>query len=243
MSDRFDQAQALLRDASARLDTLEASYRASLDRKSVDLNLQVGIKGILDNLRSSLDYVARELFDRYGSGNVDAKIYFPIAAKGAKKTDFASLVGKNIPGLTQKRPDMLAILEGIQEFASPANSWLPNLATLSIENKHKNLSPQTRRETKQLRIQSGGVSIQLGQECSISMGPGTSIKIGGMTIPGGQVIQPGSSVRRIGPGTVENIIWVSFEFSDIGKPVLPFLKTAIAGVSQLVGAIRNRVNP
>lgn len=226
MSDRFKQAMALIQNAKTRLINVERTYRVSLDEKNVDLSLQVGIKVILDNLRSALDYIAHELFDQGGSGPPGLKIYFPIAAKGSRKSDFQSLVGRNIPGLLQKRPDLVALLETFQEFSSVGNSWLPDLATLSIENKHKQLTPQKRTETERINVMMPSGSANWDPK-RIGFRPGVFV--------GGVPINPDTQLPI--PSTTQMVtreIWVSFDFADINRPVLPFLKEAIKGVEAII---------
>jgi hypothetical protein len=94
----------------------------------------------------------------------------------------------------------------------PVNAWLPDLATLSNENKHENLTPQTRTETHELRVESLGAGISIGEGAAISLGAGTSIQIGGAFIPGGQLLKLGDPVKMIGDGSLQDIVWVGFLF-------------------------------
>ena len=241
MCNRFEQAKALVQEVTNRLPEIEKSYNDSLAKRNIDVALQVGIKGIIDNLRSALDYVAYELYDRFGAKTGNAKVYFPIASREAKQTDFKSLVGKNIPNLPERYPDIVSVFESFQYFTSSDNSWLPDLAILAIENKHKNFSPQVRKETRELRIQSGGSAVSIGEGSRIQIGSNAMIQIGGMVIPGGQTIGPGSPPLQYGSGKVEDITWVSFEFTDIGQPVLPFLKKSTDGVAKIIETIHGKI--
>jgi hypothetical protein len=241
MCNRFEQAKALVQEVISRLPEIEKRYNDSLSKKNIDVSLQVGIKGVIDNLRSALDYVAYELYDRFGAKTGNDRVYFPIASKVARQNDFKSLVGKNIPNLPQRYPDMVSVLESFQYFTSSDNSWLPDLATLAIENKHKNLSPQMRKETRELRIQSGGCAVSIGGGSRIEIGRNALIQIGDMVIRGGQTIGPGSPPLRSGSGKVEDITWVSFEFTDIGQPALPFLKKSTDGVAKIIETIHGKI--
>jgi hypothetical protein len=150
-------------------------------------------------------------------------------------------VNSKIPGLGAKRADLVALLASFQEFSAPDNAWLPDLATLSNENKHENLTPQTRNETRELRIESGGAGIRLGQGASISLGHGASIRVGGSVIPGGQTITAGQVPAALGNASVQNIIWVSFKFDGIDRDVVSFLNAATDGVEKIVAAIKRAV--
>jgi len=237
---RFDMAKALLKDAKKRMKKAKTAYEKSLKAKSISADLKIEIKAVLENTRSALDYCARELCDRC-SKPTKRNVYFPITPRGFNATDFKSLVGKNIPGLPGARPDLVELLASFQEFTNPDNGWLPDLATLCNENKHEQLTPQTRREVPEMRIESGGVGIRMTGGASISMGRGTSIRMGNMLIPGGQVLQPGGPVCAYGKGSVKNVVWVSFDFDTIGKPVVPFLQRCVDGVARIVSKLEKTV--
>jgi len=233
----FEDAKALVSHAEEELPRLKAAYEASLHEQTVKPSLLIEIKNIMENLRSALDFAAHGIFDNHGSSNrTNPKIYFPYALLTQSQAAFQSSnrIETCIPGITASRPDIVSKLESYQHFADPKNEWLPVFMDLNNENKHQRLTPQTREEKKQLKLESGGTSISLGSGCSISMGPGTSIQIGGMTIPGGQNISPESPARYGGQGKQTVITWVSFKFDSNGEEVLPFLAKAIQGTRRIV---------
>jgi hypothetical protein len=117
------------------------------------LEVQDRATEVLDKLRSALDYCAHELYEQCNATPPYAtKVYFPIAPRGSKKIDFRGIVGKYIPGLIGARPDLVALLESYQEFAdSKKNSWLPDLATLTNENKHDQFARN--------RVAEGGIAL------------------------------------------------------------------------------------
>jgi hypothetical protein len=142
-SSRFQDAAALVRRAKERLPGLRAAYEKAIAAGEVSAELKMDVKEIIDCLRSALDYCARELYERYGAPTkkgTKPKVYFPIAPAGS---DWKSFLGKSIPGLDEKRPDLARTLERYQPAADPRNNqWLADLAFLSIENKHAQLSAQ-----------------------------------------------------------------------------------------------------
>ena len=229
MTDRFEHASGLVKDAKRRLGEVKNSYEKSLMEKEVSIDLRIAIKNVLDNLRSALDYAARELRERYSpSSGSKGRVYFPIAAKGS---DFRSLVGKNIPGLLKKLPDLLPVLESFQQFFSPSNSWLPDLATLSNENKHERLTPQTRTESERVvaRSQAGTV---IWNPSAVRFGSGVHI--------GGAPVDPKTQLPVPSPQqTISREIWVAFNFETITQPVLPFLNKCIAGVENILETLRS----
>ena len=230
MANRLDQATALVQDAKTRFSQLKAEYEKSLHDREIRVQLQVAIKGILDGLRSALDYVAYDLYERFGDRSQNAKVYFPIAAKGARQNDFRSLAGKNIPGLPDRRPDLVDLLESFQGFASAENQWLPDLATLSIENKHTNLTPQTRTEDERITVRSSGGAVSWNPNL-VKFGSGVSVL--------GAPIDPNTQLPVAGPQhTVRREIWVDFWFATTGQSVLPFLDICTKGTDRIVAGIR-----
>lgn len=108
---------------------------------------------------------------------------------------------------------------------------------LNNENKHERLTPQTREEARQLKLESGGASISLGPGSSISMGRGASMRLGNMTIPGGQHISGESPAQYVGAGTQTVTIWVSFKFQCNGEPVIPFLTNAVNNIRKIINEL------
>lgn len=237
---RFDDAKSLLQHAQGKLPDIKAEYGKSLSKKSVEASLLVDIKNFMENLRSALDFSAHGLFEAYGASNrLNPKIYFPYAPLSQNLTAFRqnNRIEVCIPGISTSRPDVVAKLESYQHFSSADNKWLPLFMELNNENKHQQLTPQEKRESKQLNITSGGAGISLGQGASISLGRGASIQMGGMKIPGGQTISTNSPAKTIGPGQQTIITWVSFHFSSNNEPVVPFLENALTGVSKIVSEL------
>lgn len=230
---KFDQEKALIQSAEEYLRELKNNYEQSLVSKQIDLSLQVQIKNILENLRSALDYVAVKIYDKCSSSKAASKIYFPIARKGAKGSDFVSIVEKNIPDCLKTRPDLVKLLESFQEFTNPNNDWLPDLATLCNENKHVQLTPQTKTE-KVKRITVKTKNSEMGWDpASVHFGSGVSI--------GGVPVNPSTQLPVPSPThTVEKEIWVDFQF-DNNKSVLPFLQECVKGVKDIVEILEKKI--
>ena len=236
----FDDAKELVNHAKSALPKLEQDYQSSLHEKTIKAALLIDIKNIMENLRSALDFSVHGLFTKYGtSPKASPKIYFPYAVLGQNQAAFqaAHRIETCIPGITASRPDIVARVESYQHYSDPANTWLPLFMELNNENKHEKLTPQTRKEARQLRIESGGAAIDLGPGASISLGSGASIQFGDVVIPGGQEFsgERPATVHRSGTQTV--IVWVSFTFDSNGETVLPFLKNAVNQVERIVNEL------
>ena len=238
----FDEACELIAYAKTELTVIETHYRESLDEKSIKPGLLIDIKNYLENLRSALDFAARGLYSKYGvSSKSNSHIYFPYASKQQTMDGFraANRIEQCIPGLGASRPDLVAVLESMQHWNSDY-FWLPDFMELNNENKHERLTPQIRKESKELRISSGRASIRLGEGASIRMGPGASIRMGDSIIPGGQTIDVNNPPTVLGGGHSEIITWVSFSFSTNARAVMPFLLTVLGGVKRIVDDLASR---
>jgi hypothetical protein len=239
-----EDAIELINESKNILAEIKAAYEESLHDQEIKPKFLIKIKNFMENLRSALDFTAHHLFDTYGTSNsTSPNIYFPYAWNDLDLNGFRTknLIQNKIPGLIANRPDIAADIESYQHFASDENSWLPKFMELNNENKHQRLTPQTRKEIKQLNIKSGngGASISLGGGASISLGHGASIQMGDTTILGGQTFDANNPPATIG-GTKEVITWVSFEFTDINEPAYPLLEKALNGCEKIVTELTNK---
>lgn len=236
----FEGAKQLIEHSRKSLQNIEDAYKNSLQEKEIKPELLVEIKNFLENLRSALDFSAQGLFTKYGSSSKkNLKIYFPYAYLGQSLEDFHrdKRIDNCIPGLAANRPDIVATLESYQHFANKFNAWLPSFMDLNNENKHKRLTPQIPKDTKELRISSGEASISLRGDVQIFLGPRSLIQIGDMTVPGGQTFGTNIPPVTVGLGIKEVITWVSFYFESNDQPVLPFLKQALVGCERIINEL------
>ena len=236
----FDEARQLVEHSRDRFSEIQSAYEASLSDQEIKPKLLIDIKNLMENLRSAMDFAAQGLFEKYGSSTSKSpKIYFPYALSSQSEAEFrrSKRIDACIPGLSLNRPDIVEKLISFQHFSDKLNQWLPVFMQLNNENKHQKLTPQIRKEAKELRISSGGASISMGSGASMSIGQGASIRIGGMVIPGGQTFNAERPPVTIGPGEKEVVTWVSFHFSTADTPVLPLLNQALDGVYRMVSEL------
>jgi len=238
---RVKDAKELVRECNSSIEEIQKEYATALNEKEIKPQLLIRIKNFMENLRSSLDFTAHALFDKYGDRSSRKNICFPYAWEGLDITKFRNKnrIEKCIPGLSSNRPDIVAKIEGYQYFSGKENAWLPKFMDLNNENKHQRLTPQKRRERKELRISSGGASMSLGEGALGSMERGASIRMGRMVIPGGQSFNVNKPPITFGEGEKEIITWVSFHFTSNKQPVMPFLKQALRGVEKIVNELSN----
>jgi len=234
---RLDDINTLLEVADEQLQKIQAEYNESLKSKAIRPTLPVYIKNYLENLRSPLDYLAREICEKILSKPERHKTCFPVSCENSKA--FASHMSKHLPGLDVTDNQLYAVLEEIQPYSISGCQALPKLSKLVNENKHNQLSPQARTEGRDLKISFPGGA-------SISMGPGASISGGGLISSGGGWISPGGgtisgdSPASVGGGGVSQTvtIWVSFKFTETGDDVISLLKACRNDVNRILGRVK-----
>lgn len=232
----FEDAKELIVECKSTIKEIKAAYDESLSEQAIKPKLLIKIKNFMENLRSALDFTAHGLFDKYGDHSADTNIYFPYAWEGLDKTGFQSKkrIEKCIPGIMSNRPDIALKIESYQHFESTENRWLPIFMDLNNENKHQKLTPQTRKEIRELRISSDNVGIRISGNAGIKITGNAYIKIGNSIITGNQNITPNNPANIHGNAKQEIIIWVSFHFSSNDEPVYPLLEKALTGTEKIV---------
>ncbi len=158
MSNRKSDIIMLIEKSKKMYSTIEIKYKNSLDKKNIDPNLKIDIKNYCENVRSSLDYLAKEIVFKYcPTANKNDNLYFPICKS---KSIFDNKMKKSYPNLDENNKSLYDYLENIQSFNNLNNQWLMDFNTLTNENKHEKLVEQTRIETKQVNVKfnSGNVS-------------------------------------------------------------------------------------
>jgi hypothetical protein len=222
---RAASIEALLRRAKQDLAALKGEYQASLAEKHVREDLKISIKNIFENLRSCLDYMAHDIFEKHcATAKKPDKLYFPIRATAA---EFAATIPRDFPGLAQNAKPVYDVLEAVQPFVDP---WLGQFNKLNNQNKHQDLVQQTRTEARRVTVthQGGG---------SVSWGPGVTfghgVRVHGVPIdPRTQMPVPNDQVKT------EVVTWVDFRFKEVDQSVLAFLQTSIDKVEGLFRQLR-----
>ena len=210
---------ALLKKSNQDFVDLQASYESSLHEKHVRENLKVSIKNIFENLRSCLDYLAHDIFEKHCSfAKKPDRLYFPIRATS---TDFLSSVSKDYPQLQVTAKAVFDTIESIQPYHDP---WLGQFNKLNNQNKHQDLVEQVRLEARHVTVSSGGGSVSWGP--GVTFGPGVSV----MGVP----IDPRTQMPVPNTGTkTEVVTWVDFRFKEIDQPVMAFVESSLKKLAKL----------
>lgn len=222
---RKKSIDALIERCRDSLNALKDDYQASLNAKEISEALKIDIKNILENLRSCLDYIARDVHEKFISGPAD-RLYFPIRHTAA---EFQQAIKHDYSGLEQSAPEVFSIIENVQPYN---DGWIGKFNRLNNDNKHEDLVEQSRTETKRVTVSSkaGGGSVSWGS--GVTFGSGVSV-VGVPIDPRTQMPVPNS----IAETKVE--IWVDFKFSDNNESVIPFLVRSIDTVESLCKSIQN----
>jgi len=233
---RYEDVITLIKESKEQYMKVKALYNKSLKDKSLDIRVKV--KNLMENLRSILDYTARDIYEdickphRQKPGKSDpSNIYFPYGKKG---NDFKSSIGRYLPDLDIFSPSIYELIKNVQPFACN-NSWVYDLCVINNENKHDKLTPQTREETGTYTVQGphGSVSTIINNpKVSVISKPG-AVKIFGVPA---QFTPEGIETA---PSTLQHkkTIWVSFAFEGTNINVLNLFNNAVPGIESLITSI------
>ncbi len=219
---------ALLSKCRESFNTLKEDYSSSLNDKVVSEELKIDIKNIFENLRSCLDYLARDIYEKCVSATPPSKLYFPIRRT---QNGFNLSISNDFPGVENSYPDVYNTLESIQPYN---NDWLGEFNQLNNDNKHQDLVEQSRTERKQVTVSS-----KEGRG-SVSWTSGVTFRghVEVMDVP----IDPRTQMP-VPNDTVDTKIeiWVEFKFRENGESVLPFIQKSIDSVEKIFNDIGNHI--
>jgi hypothetical protein len=216
---RANSIDALLKKSHETHADLKRAYQASLHEKAIREDLKVDIKNLFENLRSCLDYLAHELFEKLCSAAKKPKrLYFPIRYSHA---EFEKVMTDEYSGLKGASEATFDFLESIQPYNDP---WLGQFNQLNNENKHQDLEEQTRTETRQVTVSARGGAVSWGP--GVIFGSGVSV-MGVPIDPRTQMPVPNNLVKT------EVNIWVDFKFKSNNLSALSFIELSIARVEAI----------
>ena len=229
---RKTDIEALLNRADKTLSKINEEYEKALHAKTISADLRIDIKDYFGNLRSVLDYVAHDIVDKYcPTANPKDILCFPIRAD---QVSFDNLIKKSYPDLQTNCKDVYDILEAIQPFKKPENSWLTHFNKLNNENKHERLVAQKRSETMRVNVQikgGGGVS---WDPSAVKFGSG--VFIGGVPVnPYTQMPNP-SDTQTV---TIET--WVDFQFEDINVSAIWLTRESLKQIQKIYSDLKDKI--
>jgi len=224
--------EALLQRAETTLKRINSEYENSLQSKTVSADLRIDIKDYFGNLRSTLDYIAKDIVDKFcPRANPKNKLYFPIRAD---LNAFAEEMSRSYPDLITNNKIVYDILESIQPFKSDENKWLSLFNKLNNINKHDCLVPQKRIETKRVNVNIHGGGSVNWDSSAVTFGPGVSIA-GVPVNPNTQLPDP-SNTQSVSIET-----WVDFQFEDINVSVLWLTKESFFQITKIYNDLKSEI--
>jgi len=193
MTAAFDRGDidALIEDAAEQLEVIRSLYDATLHEREASRRLKTRIKNVLENQRSAI-------VERHGDPKRHS--YYPVAPTPSK---FPDAFKRTLPDV--KSAKIRKAIETRQPYQA-GYEWLADLVTLTNENKHRRLSPQTRREQRRIRAETSGTLVEWSPS-NVRFGPG--VRIGGVPVnPATQ--RPVSSPTQ----TITEIVYVDWLFQE-----------------------------
>jgi hypothetical protein len=208
-----DDVDALLDLADEQLAAIRETYDESLHEKQIPKLLPARIKNVLENQRSSLDYLATEIRSRYsGKSGIP---YYPMAQQ---PSEFDPQFEAQLPGIALSHRSIRDTVERYQPYNQP---WLLSLSKLTRENKHRRLTPQQRQERHMIRHESAAGVVEWDPS-GVVFGPGVFI--------GGEPVNPATQ-RPLG---AVDVIYVDWLFTETGESVIGLLTEIQLGVRAAV---------
>jgi hypothetical protein len=238
---RKTDVNIIIAAAKAQYETIRKDYEHALREQSLDL--RVPVKNLMENLRSSLDYIAHDIYEsccqapRASSGKSRPRnVYFPY---GRTEADFKSSVASSLPNLAINNAEIYDLVASIQPFRC-ADAWLYNFCSILNEKKHDKLKGQVRLETETYTVESehGSVSIIVNNpNVKISSMPG-AVKI--FDIPA-EFTDDGIKTAPSDRLTHKRRKWVAFTFEGSDVNVIGLLDKAVVGITNLANQIYTKI--
>ena len=198
---RQNNIKELLADVKKNIDELiDKQTKSQKDPSVLKLN-SVQIKNCLENLRSTLDYVAHDIIDYLQKEYVKdgivkqspGRIYFPF---GITTAAFDKSVEKYLLNLKMYRPKIYDLVKSVQPFVNGKN-WLKNLIEEVNKIKHHELTEQQRVDSVKLKF--GNNAIEIPNSFS------ANLNVSGCTFDGVEQNKPLIIEKGVVKSTPQNI--------------------------------------
>jgi hypothetical protein len=238
---RRDDVSTILEVAKQQYESIREDYDRALRERSLDL--RVPVKNLMENLRSSLDYMAHDIYEacckatRVAAGKPNPhNIYFPYSRTEA---DFKSGVGSSLPDLVTTAPVVYNLIASIQPFRCN-DTWLYDLCSILNEKKHDKLKAQVRSETETYIVESEHGSVSM-----IVNNPNVKItsQLGTVKIFGVPAEFTSNDIKTVPSDKLkhEHIRWVAFTFEGLDVNVIGMLEKAVTGIMNLANQLYTKL--
>jgi hypothetical protein len=235
---RIDDATELLDSAKSIIELIRSKYDEARSDEDVLKVARVEAKSALEHIRSSLEYVAVEIYQAYSKKQT--KVYFPY---GRDEKEFLQSLNRNLPGLSKQSPGLLSIVESIQPHVC-GDDWLVKFCNATNFRKHDRLGTQQRKQSV---------------ENTITIGPGFTFKncesvvfegntMNGQPISKERVVfSRSTSIKEIqkkfNPGFAPTRVfdWVEFELEGVDYDLLKLLTVSEREARRVVLEVRDSI--
>lgn len=230
MPNRKADIEALIQRSERDFAAARSAYNESLQALSISAELRIDIKNLFGNLRSALDYLAKDIRENHcPNANPNARFYFPILPDASQ---FQGQMNNWFPGLNSGCADLWSYLESIHPYNLGAE-WLGKFNQVNNENKHESLVEQTRIETQRVNVSFGGGSVSWDHK-AVQFGAG--VYIGGVPVDiSTQMPTPHPSQK------VEKVTWVDFRFDGIDESAITLMEQSLLGIKTIVTSVNQWV--
>lgn len=192
----------------------------------------VKVKSILENLRSSLEYVANDTYDKYIDANSIKQrpdIYFPYGKQGFVNNFFTKTLNLNKPSTSP----LYNIFNSIQDYHTGEN-WLVMMCNLTNEVKHR--QPISLKEDdfiKKFSVSVGGAPLIYAENS-------TDISFKNNTVNGRKIEDftlDNEGLNTFGNGQQLNIILTKdkkIRFHGVNYDVIPFIELCLDRIETFI---------
>ncbi|MDO8615528.1 MAG: hypothetical protein Q7T33_07285 [Dehalococcoidia bacterium] len=212
----------MLRKFPAQLEAIQAQYMRDLAKREMSDDLLHDIARFLEDCQRVLDWTATNIDRAHGKSSVRSP-YYPLFDSPVK---FADAMKRDFPAVPKSVFDAM---ERHQPYQAGKAS-LGYLHDLARVNKHQDFTPQTRTETRRIRVSGGGGVVEWTAD-AVTFGSGVSI-LGVPIDPRTQRPEPSSTQE------VAEIVYVGWNFLDPNVPVLPTLESLSQLIAEAVTDVR-----
>lgn len=222
---------ALLNSSEKKLKEIQSRYNDN--HHEIDSELEITIKHFLEDLRSSLDYLADQIFAENCEPNDQIKKYFPLYTKNEHA--FKSHIGKHLPKLDKLNNTVYLKLEKMQYYNDTKHrEWMKELRIVN-EYKHEDFVEQHRHSKEVVEVGAKGKRPIFRLEPGASL---VNLRLDG--VPTGH-LHVGSNLETPKvPGLEINKIKIQENyFTKLDKPVIRSLTRMLYGVKNIMTEFEN----
>jgi hypothetical protein len=204
----FTEAKDLLNNSTEIFNEIRLNYIESARLNKINIKLRIKIKHFFEDIRSSLDYTANLVFEKYCNQGISKKIYFPYIKRGENRNEFSKRIDAVFPNLKNNNSKIYNyIIECQFDETGVENNWLIDFMKMNNESKHNNFLEFERMNSRILvfsNSKSGKVLFTIGPQLETDIEENFSEKNQNLILPNGTIFKGMLTVGRGISITIEN---------------------------------------